>query len=362
MIERILALARNVLQVPASPDTEKRSDNDASVHDQVLWALQQSGVLDLILYILGSENENQYHLHALEITYLMYREQTAVALADASLQRSAVEKHRDEQELVTARKREKSKLVARPPPARHSRFGGTFVMQNLKSVSDNDLICHQPLDRAIAMDFDREKKRVKRSFRFVKETEQQERRSAFSVRLFLREFCIEILQSAYNTLVRQVRRVLERNSVSSTTGHDDSYLLWAIRFFMEFNRLSGLQIDFVSETLSVQCFHWVTTRIEHDFDMLTSDKTRSRIWARRLHIGVQVNCPALKFTLIFIECFFLFQTYRELLESLNVLQKRTDEKSQTLFSVLQNNVFYVLEYREIILHLLISFNESHSTK
>lgn len=34
-MERILILARNVLQVPADPDIEKRPDNDASVHDQV---------------------------------------------------------------------------------------------------------------------------------------------------------------------------------------------------------------------------------------------------------------------------------------------------------------------------------------
>lgn len=60
-------------------------------------------------------------------------------------------------------------------------------------------------------------------------------------RLFLREFAIEMLRSAYNTLIRQVRRVLERNS----SGHDDSYLLWAIRFFMEFNRLSGFQLPLV---------------------------------------------------------------------------------------------------------------------
>ena len=35
IIERILILARNVLQVPADPSVEKRADNDASIHDQV---------------------------------------------------------------------------------------------------------------------------------------------------------------------------------------------------------------------------------------------------------------------------------------------------------------------------------------
>lgn len=159
------------------------------------------------------------------------------SLADATLQRTAAEKYQDEQKLVAARKIEKMKTQMKLPPARHSRFGGTYVFKNLKSISENDVICHQALERAVQMDFNREKTKQKRSFRLAVESEKIERQSAFSIRLFLREYCIEILTSAYNNLVRQVRRVLERNS-DGFTGHDDSYLLWAIRFFMEFNRLS----------------------------------------------------------------------------------------------------------------------------
>ncbi|XP_055382504.1 protein timeless homolog [Condylostylus longicornis] len=340
LIERILVLVRNVLQIPANPEIECRADNDASLHDQVIWALHQSGLLDLILYVLSSPDENQYHLHALEILCLLYREQTAASLADASLQRSNEEKQKDEQELIAARRREKQKIIAHPPPGRHSRFGGTYVLQNIKSISDRDIICHQSLERASAIDLDREKRKQKRSHRIVNEENVSERRSAFSVRLCLREFCIEILQSAYNTLVRQVRRVLERNVGSNN--NDDSYLLWAIRFFMEFNRLTGLQLHLVSESLSVQCFHWVLTRMQHDLDMIISDKKQARLWARRLHVAVQ--------------------TFRELLLSLLALQKLKDDKAYALFDMLLNNVCYVLEYRETILHLLMNYNEAHSTK
>lgn len=107
---------------------------------------------------------------------------TAESLADASLQRSVAEKYRDEQELVAARKKEKQKHIARLPPGRHSRFGGTYVIRNFKSVSENDIICHQSLERAVSIDFDREKSKQKRSYRFVTEEHTTERRSAFSVR------------------------------------------------------------------------------------------------------------------------------------------------------------------------------------
>lgn len=104
-------------------------------------------------------------------------------------------------------------------------------------------------------------------------------------RLFLREFCIEILRSAYNTLVRHVRRVLERSGGQS---HDDSYLLWAIQFFMEFNRLNGFQVELVCESLSTNCFHWVVQRIQHHLDMIDSDKRNARTWGKRLHIALKV--------------------------------------------------------------------------
>ena len=35
LTERILILIRNILDIPITPEDEKRTDDDASVHDQV---------------------------------------------------------------------------------------------------------------------------------------------------------------------------------------------------------------------------------------------------------------------------------------------------------------------------------------
>lgn len=98
------------------------------------------------------------------------------------MQRSAAEKYRDEQELVTVRKREHNKFIVKPPPGRHSRFGGTYIMQNVKSISNKDLICHQQLERAMTMDFDHDKDKRKQPHRIVKEEGAIVRRSALSIR------------------------------------------------------------------------------------------------------------------------------------------------------------------------------------
>lgn len=72
----------------------------------MLWALHQSGMLDIILYITSSTNEKAYYMHTLEILSFMLREQRASELARAALQRSETEKIRDEAELLAIRHRE----------------------------------------------------------------------------------------------------------------------------------------------------------------------------------------------------------------------------------------------------------------
>lgn len=72
----------------------------------MLWALHQSGMLDIILYISSSTNEKVYYMHTLEILSFMLREQRASELAQAALQRSETEKVRDEAELLAIRHRE----------------------------------------------------------------------------------------------------------------------------------------------------------------------------------------------------------------------------------------------------------------
>lgn len=72
LIERILLLVRNILHVPADLDQEKRIDDDASVHDQLLWAIHLSGLDDLLLFLASSPAEQQWSLHVLEIISLCF--------------------------------------------------------------------------------------------------------------------------------------------------------------------------------------------------------------------------------------------------------------------------------------------------
>lgn len=63
-------------------------------------------MLDIILYMTSSTNEQAYYMHLLEILSYMLREQKASELASAALQRSQTEKLRDEAELLSIRNKE----------------------------------------------------------------------------------------------------------------------------------------------------------------------------------------------------------------------------------------------------------------
>ena len=51
-------------------------------------------------------------------------------------------------------------------------------------------------------------------------------RSTLSIRLFLKEFCIEFLGGAYNALMSTVKDNLVRQAAQQ---NDESYYLWALR-------------------------------------------------------------------------------------------------------------------------------------
>ncbi|XP_031767070.2 protein timeless homolog isoform X2 [Galleria mellonella] len=339
IIERILILIRNVLHVPADLDREKRPENDASVHDQVLWALNQSGILDILLY-MSSENEKQYFMHIIEIISHLLREQNPTSLADAALQRSVDEKLRDEQELLSIRMAEnKNKLnkIKQYSATRHSRFGGTYVVQNMKSISDNELICLKPLNKISNINFNGSKKSklVKPKNRRPVESGILERRSAFAIRLFLKEFCIEFLNSSYNPLMHYVKDVLVRAKAQQ---NDESYYLWAVKFFMEFNRGHNFQVGLVSETMSVPMFHYVQQQMEKYYDMIKVEKKKFATWVRRLHLALRA--------------------YKELLNTLLAMEKSSDSTVKESAKVLKSNIFYVLEYREFILSTFLNYDEN----
>ena len=90
---------------------------------------------------------------------------------------------------------------------RHSRFGGTYVVKNMKSISENDVIYHksQATDASkITLDMNKKPKKKAKNRKPIIEKDLV-RRSTLSIRLSLKEFCVQFLENCYNPLMYAVK-------------------------------------------------------------------------------------------------------------------------------------------------------------
>ncbi|XP_051768589.1 protein timeless homolog [Ctenopharyngodon idella] len=337
LIERILLLVRNVLHVPADPYEEKNVDDDASIHDKLLWAVHMSGLDDLLKFLACAQSEQQWSFHILEIISLMFRDQTPELLVSAGQTRSAQEKQKDMQELELLRQKELAEKRSRTllRGTRHSRFRGSYVIQGLKSVGEKDVIFHQGLHnyKNYSHDAGKPVRRVPKRKQMAQDSESR-RRSALNVRLFLREFCIDFLENCYNRLMYLVKEGLIRERAQQ---HDETYYLWALTFFMAFNRGQNFRPDVVSETMSIRTFHFIEKNITNYYEMILTDRNDATSWSRRMHLALKA--------------------YQELLLTVNEMDRSKDENIRHSSNVIKSNIFYLMEFREIFLTLLRKFDE-----
>uniref|UniRef100_A0A672QV05 Timeless C-terminal domain-containing protein n=1 Tax=Sinocyclocheilus grahami TaxID=75366 RepID=A0A672QV05_SINGR len=217
----------------------------------------------------------------------------------------------------------------------HSRFRGSYVIQGLKSIGEKDVIFHQGLHnfKNYSHDVGKPVRRVPKRKQMAQDSESQ-RRSALNVRLFLREFCIDFLENCYNRLMYLVKEGLIRERAQQ---HDETYYLWAITFFMAFNRGQNFRPDVVSETISNRTFHFIEKNITNYYEMMLTDRKDATSWSRRMHLALKA--------------------YQELLLTVNEMDRSKDENIQHSSNVIKSNIFYLMEFREIFLTLLRKYDE-----
>ncbi|XP_063149729.1 protein timeless homolog isoform X2 [Candoia aspera] len=338
LIERILLLVRNVLHVPADPDEEKNIDDDANVHDQVLWAMHISGLDDLLKFLASSPSEQQWSLHVLEIISLMFRDQNPEQLAATGQTRSSKEKSTDVAELEVLRQKEQTEKKTRvfQRSSRHTRFGGCYVIQGLKAIGDRDVVMHKGLHNVknYSHDLCKEVRQVPKRQQRASDGEGTPRRSALNVRRFLQEFCVEFLENCYNRLMYLVKDHLIREKAQQ---HDETYYLWAMAFFMAFNRAYSFQPQLVSETVGVRTFHFIERSLTNYYEMSLVDKKDITSWSKRMHLALKA--------------------YQELLMTMHEMDRSQEEAVRNSSHILKNNIFYLMEYRELFLTLLRKFDE-----
>lgn len=377
MLERILILIRNVLHIPIVSSGRKESDN--GVHDRIIELMNDSGLLDIIQFMIANSDYTRYCFHLLEILYLIYREQNAEFLAKSVVEelrngfdsrqnspstfaRNQYEREIDRKEFEDARHRDQQdqlRLMAKMKQDDFTRFKETaFVIKNIQGVSDRDMICYRAYSNPEkALDFNRTKTRQRRpkNRRPMNESvgnsdwcgQQLIHRSNRKLRVLLHEFCAKFLTESYNQFMSEIRTNLVRGIAQE---HDEIFFLWACQFFMEFNRYQSnipneQKYQQIYETLCTGLFHYIQTTIDNYLDHLQQKKEfKQEIgdWSKRLHQALRA--------------------YKELLFSLSYIESLNLPWATKMCFNIKSDIFVEPEYRELLLRLMHNFNEEKMSK
>ena len=108
--------------------------------------------------------------------------------------------------MMRERERAQKKASQMKYSTRHSNFGGTYVVTNMKSISEREVITHAAPGNAKNISFDKNKRAKKKPKNRTPITESElTRRSTLSIRLFLKEFCVQFVENCYNPLMAAVK-------------------------------------------------------------------------------------------------------------------------------------------------------------
>ncbi|CAF3327336.1 unnamed protein product [Rotaria sp. Silwood1] len=342
ILHAVFTVVRNILSIKSERQISEESDINA--HDLVLWSIHKSNMENLILFCGNKAQGDERIMNILEIIVLMLREQSAEELAYTGEQQTKNQREKNNEALdllyerEVAEKQQLNKLTAR-----RSAFGAaTYVMCNAKGIGENQLICHRPLQSLNTMEFDREKRRFRRPKNRapVKNDldDSQHHHSALGIRLYLREFCLAFLDNCYNILMPRARDMIIKSTCLLS---DETNFFWAIRFFTEFNRHAHTSIDRISETLQMNTFHLLHTKIDYYREMIKIDKPEAKLWAKRLQIG--------------------FGAFKEYILCVKSMLTNPNELIVRAAIIIKNNIFYMQEYREQIHVLLKDYDNTKMT-
>ena len=355
LLERILILYRNILHVNSDVEDEKRTDDDASLHDQIIWAFQKTGVEAIIKYLATNESQSKWCMHVLEVLFHMLRDQSPELLAsvssstdieDSENRKGRIEKEIEAKEFCSLLLKNKNERMRKSllTSTRHSRFGGSYYVKNLPALNPvNDLIYHGPPSKAQFISFDDLKDHKRKPKRLQPVADHGvPRRSTKVIRQFLKELVNDLLEHSFNTLLHAASDAIQREKIQY---NDETYFLWAIGFFLEFNRCHKFRPELISEILSSQIFSYIHLKLNEYYEMMKQEKKAKYVaisWAERMHFALKAFCEMLKTT-----------------ERMGLSE---DKELQRSSDILKRNLFYNSEYRDLFTILMQRFDQTKMSR
>lgn len=154
----------------------------------------------------------------------------------------------------------------------------------------------------------------------------------------------------------------ERLIREQTEEHDETYYLWALSFFMAFNRGNDFHTDLVSETMSIRTFHFIECNITKYYEMILTDRKEATSWSRRQgHSDVYSKLIKNEMYAFSPKCLWFIlsrmhlalKAYQELLLNLNEMDHSQDENIRQSANIIKSKTLTVHVVQQLNLKLVV---------
>ncbi|KAJ1967234.1 Topoisomerase 1-associated factor 1 [Dispira parvispora] len=235
LINGVLLLYRNLLESP-DPHVSITASGELIAHgklqEMLIDAFQRYDIYQLVLTMASSADEkpcNPYALLVLDILYLSFKDITPEQLVGDP--KEAAGRITDR---LAEEERQQSLDVRAAPSIRHSRFGGTYVMQSPQGEVMS-LLTAQNVMRPLDHSLDQKKRRVRRVRPKPSDAHEKTRHPFQDQRTFavLKQLVHTFLESGFNTLFTVVGKDIELER-PQITPNDITHYFYLLGFTLHY--------------------------------------------------------------------------------------------------------------------------------
>ncbi|CAD6188489.1 unnamed protein product [Caenorhabditis auriculariae] len=265
LMERIILLIRFVFSIrPTGNDL--RSYFDTS-HDKLVSAFLTAGLDEVLIQIASEPKEKEFHVAIVDIFALLLKEHTPEELLTTNEEVLAAERKAAEEELRAARERESVKVLQRRQSlsSRHSRFGGSYVVKGMQSLSSkSEMIVLKPVQAVSDLKFLDERKKKKRIAKNRRpfEIDQNTHETTTELRRLLSQMVERIMEKCFLRIMKSAKQMVFEIRAAGHRNSEINYF-FLMKFVLRFCRLSGKSLQKVNCCIGVEAFHEVQLKLDN---------------------------------------------------------------------------------------------------
>ncbi|CAB3403016.1 unnamed protein product [Caenorhabditis bovis] len=343
VVERIVLLIRYIFSINQDKTDPRRTKVEDNCHDRVVLSFFNSGLHRTLMNIANQPKEREFHVTIMDIFALLLKEIKCDDLVNLDDEVNAEEKKKIESDFKQII--EKNAVNEAQKRRSFSRFGGSYVVKGMKSLStSSEQVIFKPVQNITAHSFGDERKMKKRIARNRRpfEVEQITHRASREVRKSLQTMVMTMIDVCFNRMMKSAKQIVfEQKQMIHRTSQINYFFL--IKFFARFVRLSKIELSKISQCTGVEAFHENNVRLIEYIENACTLK------------GMEAKAFGLKAQ-------FALEAYNELILLHQYAFEKGSETEKQMARKALDHILKIEEYRDLSSALITKFSPAVLSK